>query len=65
MAYGDIFPPEALQIGLSMPKTHEDMFQYYGDTIGITFAHALQFFDIIGLRIYMIFATTAFQGYSE
>ena len=46
-------PPEALQIILSMPKTHEEeIFPYCGDTIGTNFTRACQFLEIIDLHLH-------------
>ena len=45
-------PPEALQIILSMPKTHEEIFPYCGDTIGTNFTRACQLLDIIDLHLH-------------
>ena len=45
-------PPEALQIILSMPKRHEEIFPYCGETIGTNFTRACQFLDIIDLHLH-------------
>jgi integrase len=45
-------PPEALQIVLSMPKKHEEIFPFCGDTIGANFTRACQLLDIIDLHLH-------------
>ncbi|TMK49309.1 MAG: site-specific integrase [Alphaproteobacteria bacterium] len=45
-------PPEALQIVLSMPKKHQEIFPFCGDTIGANFTRACQFLDIIDLHLH-------------
>ena len=45
-------PPEALQVILSMPNTHEEIFPYCGDTIGTNFTRACQFLEIIDLHLH-------------
>ena len=43
---------EALQIIHSMPKRHEEIFPYCGDTIGTNFTRACQFLEIIDLHLH-------------
>jgi integrase len=45
-------PPEALQIILSMPKRHEEIFPYCSDTIGTNFTRACQFLEIVDLHLH-------------
>jgi integrase len=45
-------PREALQIILSMPRRHEEIFPYCGDTIGTNFTRACQFLEIIDLHLH-------------
>jgi integrase len=45
-------PAEAMQIVLSMPKRHAEIFPYCGDTIGTNFTRACQLLDIIDLHFH-------------
>jgi integrase len=45
-------PPEALQIILSMPKRHDEIFPFCGGTVGADFTRACQFLEIIDLHLH-------------
>jgi integrase len=45
-------PPEPLQIILSMPKGHDEIFPFCGDTVGTNFTRACQFLEIIDLHLH-------------